>query len=54
MHGFRGSKLIERIGLGIDGNSNQRLLYQRQRDAGRLGGVIQHIDLNNYNQFYQK
>lgn len=40
MHGYRAEKLIERIGLGIDGHEEQRKEYQRARDSGKLGGVI--------------
>lgn len=40
VHGFRAEKLIERLGLGIDGHDEERRAEQRQRDAGRLNGVI--------------
>lgn len=42
-NGFRGEKLIERIGLGVDGLHNVRLAVQRERDDGLLGGTIHHI-----------
>lgn len=42
-NGFRGEKLIERIGLGIDGHHNERLAQQQARDDGLLGGTIHHI-----------
>lgn len=40
LHGYRGEKLIERLGLGIDGHAAERLAQQRARDNGKLGGVI--------------
>ena len=40
MHGFKANNLIERTGLGIDGNHEQRLKEQQERDAGRLQGVL--------------
>lgn len=40
VHGFRGEKLIERLGLGVDGNHETRLVQQRARDDGLLGGTI--------------
>lgn len=43
VNGFRGEKLIERMGIGIDGNHNERLEKQRARDEGLLGGTIHHI-----------
>lgn len=43
VNGFRGEKLIERIGLGTDGLHNVRLALQRERDEGLLGGTIHHI-----------
>lgn len=43
VNGFRGEKLIERIGLGTDGLHNQRLAIQRDRDEGLLGGTIHKI-----------
>lgn len=42
IHGEKAEKLIERLGLGIDGNAEERLQQQRARDEGHLGGV------NNY------
>lgn len=39
MNGFRGEKLIERLGLGVDGYAADRLAQQQARDAGKLGGV---------------
>lgn len=42
-NGFRGEKLIERIGLGVDGLHNVRLQIQQERDEGLLGGTIHHI-----------
>lgn len=39
MNGFRGERLIERLGLGVDGHAAERLAQQRARDAGKLGGV---------------
>lgn len=39
-HGFRGEKLTERLGLGVDGNHEARLALQRARDEGLLGGTI--------------
>lgn len=39
LHGDKGEKLIERLGLGIDGNDEERLEMQRQRDEGHLGGL---------------
>lgn len=42
-NGYRGEKLIERIGLGIDGLHHERLAIQRERDEGLLGGSIHHI-----------
>lgn len=42
-NGFRGEKLIERIGLGVDGLHNERLAIQRERDQGLLGGTIHKI-----------
>lgn len=42
-NGYRGEKLIERIGLGIDGLHNERLAIQRERDEGLLGGTIHKI-----------
>lgn len=43
VNGFRGEKLIERIGLGTDGLHNVRLAIQRERDEGLLGGTIHQI-----------
>lgn len=42
-NGFRGEKLIERIGLGTDGLHNERLAIQRERDNGLLGGTIHKV-----------
>lgn len=42
-NGFRGERLIERMGLGIDGNHDERLAKQQARDDGLLGGTIHHI-----------
>ena len=39
LHGDKGEKLIERLGLGIDGKDQERLEQQRQRDEGHLGGL---------------
>ncbi|KAI8423504.1 hypothetical protein MSG28_012615 [Choristoneura fumiferana] len=39
LHGDKGEKLIERLGLGIDGFEDERLKMQRQRDDGHLGGL---------------
>lgn len=39
LHGDKGDKLIERLGLGIDGNDQERLAKQRERDEGHLGGL---------------
>lgn len=39
LNGDKGEKLIERLGLGIDGYGDQRLIKQRQRDEGHLGGL---------------
>lgn len=39
VNGFRGEKLIERIGLGTDGLHKERLAIQRERDEGLLGGI---------------
>uniref|UniRef100_A0A336M8W0 CSON012080 protein n=2 Tax=Culicoides sonorensis TaxID=179676 RepID=A0A336M8W0_CULSO len=39
LHGYRGEKLIERLGLGIDGNHKERLVQQQARDNGKLGGL---------------
>ncbi|CAH0715070.1 unnamed protein product, partial [Brenthis ino] len=39
LHGDKGEKLIERLGLGIDGYADERLKLQRQRDEGHLGGL---------------
>ncbi|CAG9122316.1 unnamed protein product [Plutella xylostella] len=39
LHGDKGERLIERLGLGIDGYSEERLQRQRQRDEGHLGGL---------------
>lgn len=39
LHGDKGEKLIERLGLGIDGRDEERLAFQRQRDEGHLGGL---------------
>ncbi|CAB3240487.1 unnamed protein product [Arctia plantaginis] len=39
LHGDKGEKLIERLGLGIDGDDRERLEKQRQRDEGHLGGL---------------
>lgn len=38
LHGDKAEKLIERLGLGIDGKADERLVQQRQRDEGHLGG----------------
>lgn len=42
-NGYRGERLIERIGLGHDGHHSERLASQRSRDDGLLGGTIHHI-----------
>ncbi|OWR46160.1 uncharacterized protein LOC116773693 isoform X1 [Danaus plexippus] len=39
LHGDKGSKLIERLGLGVDGYADERLRMQRERDVGHLGGL---------------
>nr|XP_004923471.1 uncharacterized protein LOC101737849 [Bombyx mori] len=39
LHGDKGERLIERLGLGIDGDSGRRLEDQRKRDEGHLGGI---------------
>lgn len=39
VNGRLGEKAIERIGLGIDGRHKERLLQQRNRDDGHLGGL---------------
>uniref|UniRef100_A0A2H1W1A7 SFRICE_004026 n=1 Tax=Spodoptera frugiperda TaxID=7108 RepID=A0A2H1W1A7_SPOFR len=39
LHGDKGEKLIERLGLGIDGRDEERLEEQRKRDKGHLGGL---------------
>lgn len=39
LHGDKGERLIERLGLGIDGNEDERLKQQRERDEGHLGGL---------------
>ncbi|KAG6463659.1 uncharacterized protein LOC115452508 [Manduca sexta] len=43
LHGDKGEKLIERLGLGIDGNYEERLAEQRKRDEGHLGGLNAHL-----------
>lgn len=40
VHGFRGEKLVERLGLGVDGHHAARLAQQQARDDGLLGGTI--------------
>lgn len=50
LHGYRGDKLIERLGLGIDGHAEERLQQQRARDAGKLNGVI--YQSGNYAHLY--
>lgn len=42
-NGYRGEKLIERIGLGFDGLHRERLAIQQERDIGLLGGTIHKI-----------
>lgn len=42
-NGFRGERLVERLGLGVDGQHDARLVQQRARDVGLLGGTIHHI-----------
>ncbi|KAI5632259.1 hypothetical protein NE865_15014 [Phthorimaea operculella] len=39
LHGDKGERLIERLGLGIDGNDEERLKEQQIRDEGHLGGL---------------
>lgn len=39
LNGDKGDRLIERLGLGIDGNEDERLERQRKRDEGHLGGL---------------
>lgn len=39
LHGDKAEKLIERLGLGIDGREDELLMRQRQRDEGHLGGL---------------
>lgn len=39
LHGDKGERLIERLGLGIDGYADERLRLQRKRDEGHLGGL---------------
>ncbi|KPJ18488.1 hypothetical protein RR48_01648 [Papilio machaon] len=39
LNGDKGEKLIERLGLGIDGYDEERLKIQRARDEGHLGGL---------------
>lgn len=47
-NGYRGERLVERLGLGLDGQHDARLVQQRARDSGLLGGTIHQIksDLN--------
>lgn len=35
---------ISRLGLGIDGQEDERLAYQQARDAGHLGGLNYYRD----------
>ncbi|XP_034478321.1 uncharacterized protein LOC117784635 [Drosophila innubila] len=37
-NGFRSAKFIERLGIGLDGQHEQRRLEQQERDVGRLNG----------------
>ncbi|KAH8362032.1 hypothetical protein KR200_007960, partial [Drosophila serrata] len=37
-NGFRSSKFIENLGLGLDGRHEERRQAQRERDVGRLNG----------------
>ncbi|XP_017051570.1 uncharacterized protein LOC108095144 [Drosophila ficusphila] len=37
-NGFRSSKFIERLGVGLDGLHEERRAAQGQRDEGRLNG----------------
>ncbi|CAD7092319.1 unnamed protein product [Hermetia illucens] len=37
-HGYRAEKFIERIGVGIDGQEDERRVEQSYRDQGRLNG----------------
>ncbi|XP_035787344.1 uncharacterized protein LOC118464249 [Anopheles albimanus] len=39
LHGYRGEKVIERLGLGIDGKHHERAEHQRKRDEGHLQGL---------------
>ncbi|KAM8711289.1 hypothetical protein ACLKA7_000430 [Drosophila subpalustris] len=37
-NGYRSEKFIERLGIGLDGQHEQRRLEQQERDVGRLNG----------------
>ncbi|KAL4709648.1 hypothetical protein ACJJTC_007379 [Scirpophaga incertulas] len=39
LNGDKGERLIEKLGLGIDGREEEYLLRQRARDEGHLGGL---------------
>lgn len=39
LHGYRGSKYLERIGQGIDGKHRERQYQNAARDEGRLQGL---------------
>ncbi|CAH2057824.1 unnamed protein product, partial [Iphiclides podalirius] len=39
LNGDKGERLIERLGLGIDGYDEERQQMQRERDEGHLGGL---------------
>lgn len=47
LHGDKAVKLIERLGLGIDGYEDQRLRAQRQRDEGHLNGLNAYLPWDN-------
>jgi hypothetical protein len=39
LNGDKSEKLIERIGLGVDGKQQERLAAQQARDEGHLNGI---------------
>lgn len=47
VHGYRGEKYIERVGLGVDGKEDERRVQQMIRDQGRLQGVIYQPQFHN-------
>ncbi|XP_055687519.1 uncharacterized protein LOC129792472 [Lutzomyia longipalpis] len=48
LHGYKADKLIERLGLGIDGKAAERLVQQRFRDQDDANPIASDNEQNHY------